>query len=718
MISNINKLILALILLFVSFNSLNAQWKRRANKEFQQFDYIKAIRHYESLIKKDSTDKKLIYNLAEACRKVNNYEKAELYYHKFISLDSAMNDNIAYYHYSRALQSNGKYSEAKIWMDKFLTLIDSAELKGIGTEFSMIEKQQINSIKIFPLTINSLESDFGVAYYKDGIVFSSAAPNPKAVKRHSWNDQNFLRLYYGEFDEKGDVKAKKVFSEKLERNYHLHDGPVCFSPDMNTVYITRNHIYRGVRAKKNKKGVVSLKLYKSSFNGLNWSVPKLMDINMDEYSSGQPSLSADGQKLYFVSDRPGGYGGTDIYVCRKEGDSWSEPRNLGERINTSDDEMMPFVTENEILYFSSKAHTGYGGLDIFNIDLNNPNSRVENLGKPINSEKDDFGLVLKNSRGYFASNRTRGESYDDIYCFDIHEFIITGQVLNSKNKEYIPNANLKVKKGDGTAVVELITDSLGRFKLQLPVNKDYHLKASKNKFNPGENNILSNEFAGRFSIHKEVFLTPKPDINLRIDVVYEDTGKPVEDVNTNIVNLLTSDTTKLLTDANGHVDFKMNQDTDYEIIYNKKGIFRANDFVTSKGADEDIEILKEVRRMEIGTRFVLENIFYDLNKSNIRPDAALELDKLVKLMIENPTMSIELSSHTDCRGSDSYNMRLSDRRAHSAVRYIISKGVSSKRLRAKGYGETRLINKCANGVPCPEEEHQANRRTEVEILKL
>ena len=327
------------------------------------------------------------------------------------------------------------------------------------------------------------------------------------------------------------------------------------------MFLTRNYVSEGKRAKRNKAGVVNIKLYYCNKEKDTWSKPKLLPFNLKDYSTGHPSISADGNNLYFISNRPGGVGGTDLYVSHRNKNGWSEPKNLGDKINTPDNEMFPFITEDNILYFASKGHAGLGGLDLFSIDLDNKESIPVNVGYPINTPKDDFGLILKNGKGYFASNRQKGESFDNIYHFVIMERLITGIVYNSETNNIIGNSIVSLLDKNENTIDELTTDSSGKFKFKLTKLDYYHIKSIKTGFTDGVVTLATKELTNKVHYFIPIYQTP----NLKIN---------------------------------------------------------------------------------IGESFVLEDIYYDFDKSDIRPDAKIVLDKLMLIMDNNPNLKIELSSHT------------------------------------------------------------------------
>jgi len=490
------------------------------------------------------------------------------------------------------------------------------------------------------LDINTKNSDFGTAFLgKDKIIFAAPTENVKVI-RNTWkeNGQNFLDLYTGLITDDRQVIDKKRMPGDVNTKYH--EAGVAVTKDLKTIYFTANNYYE----KKfliDSSGVNNLQLFSASL-GIDgkWTLKKKLPFNNVDYSIGHPALSHDDKKLYFVSDMPGGYGGTDIYVVDIYDDGYyGQPRNMGRKINSPGREMFPYIGKDNILYFSSDGLGGHGKLDIYASKIyDNTVSEPLNLDLPVNSEADDFAFIIDDmkDRGFFSSNREEGRGDDDIYSFlalpglyihCTHE--VSGVVRSQSTGEPLPGATVELRNHAGE-VLETLTAS--------SVDATYTL-----------NKALCDSTFVVIGMHKG-YLNDEQTIN-----TVNDTGADA-----------------LVLDLN-----------------------LPDQFVSNK--------------VNINT------IYFDFDKSNIRPDAAKELDKVVQVMNEYPSLTIEAGSHTDSRATDSYNMKLSERRAKSTVDYIVSKGIDASRIIYKGYGETQLVNKCANGVKCSREEHQANRRTEFKI---
>ncbi|MEM6864720.1 MAG: OmpA family protein, partial [Bacteroidota bacterium] len=348
------------------------------------------------------------------------------------------------------------------------------------------------------LSINSKYSDFSPMFHGDGrVVYASAMDSSfLTTRRYKWNNQPFLDLYVAQANaEGGDLTNSKKLSKKINTKYH--EASVAFSPDQNTIYFTRNNY--GKKLKRGKKGVNHLKIYKSNFVDGEWTKAIELPFNDENHSTGHPALSPDGKKLYFVSDRPGGFGLTDIYVVDVlENGTYSEPKNLGKSVNTPYKEMFPYITGSN-LYFSSDRTMGVGGLDVYKSNFSEELFNVAvNMGRPINSNRDDFSYIIDedNRHGYFASNRKGGKGDDDIYSFQNLDNLnsISGIVENNSTEEFISDAVVALFNEKGEKLWETTTDAQGLFSFKdLQSVKEYTLVSLKKGFLEEKTSITTKE---------------------------------------------------------------------------------------------------------------------------------------------------------------------------------------------------------------------------------
>jgi outer membrane protein OmpA-like peptidoglycan-associated protein len=631
------KIVTIVFLLICSYSFGQSGKIKRADRLYNSFSFVKAIEKYEKLIDTNFNKSYAMRKLGDSYMYLRKPKEAAEVYKYVVEQDNVPEEY--YYFYAQALRGIGEYEASKKWINKFKQVASNDSRVSEYLEKDDFISAMFNLKKQYTLSttnFNTTFSDFGAVELNDDVVFVSSKDEGVSTKRkYAWNAQPFLDIY------KAPKGSSEMDAEKIkgEVNTIYHEGPVSFSADGTRMYFTRNNYFEGDKG-ADKKGVNNLKIYTADLvNGL-WTNIKGVHFNNDEYSVGHPSVSEDGKKLYFTSDMPGGIGGSDIYVANiNEDGTIGAPKNMGNIVNTEGNEMFPFIHNEGTLFFSSDGHVGFGLLDVFAtiLDENNNIVNILNLGKPINSSKDDFSYYLSKEGfdGYISSNREGGVGDDDIYKFTrIPPLMLKGQIFDDANNQPIENAKVVLKDANGDEIAYFITEANGYYEHIIDRDTNFTIEGSKEKYTS-----IIKEF-NSFNLDREKELV----VNLNVGL------KPIEDV-------------VLLAD--------------------------------------------------------LEIIYFDLDKSNIRPDAALELDKVVALMKKYPGMVIRLESHTDSRANDQYNIALSNRRAKSTYEYIISKGINKDRItKYEGFGETQLVNKCSNGVKCSEAEHQLNRRTEFIIIKM
>jgi outer membrane protein OmpA-like peptidoglycan-associated protein len=482
------------------------------------------------------------------------------------------------------------------------------------------------------------------------------------------------------------------------------------------MYFTRNNYLNG-RVTTMPDGTNNLKIFIADFNGKEWTNIRGLPFNSDRYSVGHPALSADNKTLYFISDMPGGFGETDVYKSELVNGSWGTPVNLGETINTSGKEMFPYIDKVGILYFSSNGHPGNGGLDIFAAKEEKPGLyKVINVVTPLNSVYDDFGCVLNSDSltGFFTSNRTGGKGDDDNYSYKINWMDLKVLVYDDQTKGLLPGSKIALMAEDGKVLDNKIADEEGSATFTVKPRAKYQLLAENKTYTPETKEVQIKGSLFDFVQREDIYLK-RGFLYLTIEVIDKESGLIIPNAIIDISEGKYDESQ--LEDNNGVIRMRMNEATDYTFYASAEEYFENTvkySSVDKKPGEYNLTI--ELEKLSTGKQFVLDDLYYDLDKYNIRPDAAIVLDRLAKLLLDNPEIRIEIGSHTDSRATADYNEKLSQRRSESVVAYLISKGVAKSRLEAKGYGESQLINKCADGVQCLEEEHQANRRTVIEIL--
>lgn len=631
----IKQCLIVLFLLSLSF-SASAQYSllKSADQQFEAFNFMKATELYEQAYAR-KPELKTAERLAEAYFNMRNYQQAEVWYQKAAQAEKAKPENIL--RYAEVLKNNTKFREAKAQyqryaianpahskeeLNTFYASCDSA-MKWVENPLKQVEIKNENSL-------NSPQSEFGASKGPLGITFVSDRFDGNSLdskQLYGWTGNPYLSLYSYNNNSLTHLSVKG-----MEGN---HVGPPTFSSDgKEMIFSLTRPLTKSEKKKANKKVTVNIEIFTANVGDPDWivnAVPFRYN-NITEWSVGDPFLSATGDTLYFSSDMPGGFGGTDLYyVTRLDSKEWSEAVNLGENINTTGDERFPAKDSNGVFYFSSSGHLGMGGLDIFKME----NNKAVNLQYPINSSKDDFSIRFdEGSIGYISSNRPGGIGADDIYSFNLDKKIklsLEGTVFNAKTQLPVSGAQLLlIQNQDKNNEVAIRADNQGKFRFNLSEDNNYELIGEQIGFKEPVSVVFNTMgIKESFVINKDIFL------------------QPVE--------------------------------------------------------------VKEV--------VVMRNIYFDFDKSDIRPDAALELDKVLSFLNSAPTAKIELSAHTDSRGTAEYNTKLSQRRADSAVEYLVSKGVDRSRLIAKGYGFSRMVNDCRKGNDCSEEEHAQNRRVEFVIME-
>ncbi|MFT6850115.1 MAG: outer membrane protein OmpA-like peptidoglycan-associated protein [Sphingobacteriales bacterium] len=727
MIKGIRQLGFSIILVGITISTFGQSAKfKRAERDFERLAYVDALNNYLDLIDKPGYEYLASKRAADIYRLTERSTMAEPLYKVIVAMTEAQPED--FLHYSQVLKSRQKYAEAEAWLNKYSNYVSQMPGKINQPLVDYVEQLKADSLnyQISLAPFNSDFADFSPAYFGDNILFISDRRDKAAVNRtNTLNGNPFLDLYISEVYPFSGSSTSKLFPGNLNSKYH--EGPVSLSPTGDTLFFTRNNYFRK-NSKKSLAGYNNLKIFYRIRTEKGWSKELDLPFNSDEYSNGHPTVSPDGKYLFFVSDRPGGLGKSDVYKVSLEDSIAWYPENLGPNVNTSENEMFPFVSTDNKLYFASNGHAGLGGLDIFLADVNGL-EKVKNLGYPLNSPADDFGLILDSTqlKGFFSSNRPGGKGGDDIYEILINSnnqssFSVKGSVTNSEDGLPISIARIRLLNSTGSFVANLNVDKNGKYKFNIDKGKTYKIEASANGFSSKTSDLVTRGLEESSSITRD-FILSNPEKLMGYGEVHEvGTRMIIPGVFLKLTNLATGEKSFSETNINGFFEFLLKPNSQYKLAFEMDQYFtKALDFETGNNSSGRLD-LSEVMdlglaRVEIGKAIRLENIYYDLNKTEIRPDAAKELDKLVKLLVENPAIEIELSSHTDSRGSDEFNLSLSDRRTKSALSYIVNQGIPSFRVEGRGYGEREVVNRCVNGVECSEFEHLQNRRTQFKVTK-
>lgn len=998
-----------IIFFLISLFFINASYGqlKRANKYYNNFDYAKSITLYKRAVKRNSNNTEALEKLANAYRLIKNYQQAEVYYARLMKFPDVK--AIDHFYYGSVLKNNNKIDDAREQFKIYTQAVPDdkkGEMSVRSCDEIKVWVSRMQAFEIAPVNnLNTSHSEFSPVFYKNKIVFASSRSDDMVNENaDSWDNQPFLNVYASEVQPGKNggselVKRAKNFSWRVNTEYH--DGPLCFNPEQNIMYITRvNYVLN----KSDKNFINRPKIYISNLKGSKWEKPVPFPYNSDSYTVQHPAISADGQWLFFSSDMPGGEGGADIYVSKKEGESWGKPENLGPGVNTPGNEVFPYVRKDGMLYFSSDGHPGFGGLDLFSsAKVDEKYIAAQHLDAPLNSSTDDFGILFSEdfNKGYFSSDRQGGKGLDDIYSFTAMNkaISIAGKILFSKSLDDAAlNTKVMLLTDDGRVVMVTTTDSTGFFRFNnLDPDKKYMVKLDENdpsianksvfymadekgkviritvinekgdkfvfvnlpadpnslpqlgydditiagnilydenpskplintKINlvnekgeivqstttnafgafvftnlPPDQNFLVRVDEGdtELSPNTKIFVTnkagselqsttagpkgefkfaflasdsgtlmqigPGNDVAISGNLLYgSDPAKPMGNKKIYLVNEKGEVVKTMFTDANGRFEFshlpadqkflvkidekdtelaantkvvitskdgKEVQSTttnsngdfkfdflatekkqlsamaveDSELRYDLKGSLLSDQkqpiadaeirLVDEKGnilkmvktdakgnfqfpnlnayestlfeldekdkrltlfkkiylTNQQGEIIKEFTLVNGKFRFSIlksdqkslgeiyvndpwlavlqmnttkennitnvENIYYEYGKADLLPEARKTLDKVINIMKNDPKLSMVVKSYTDSRSSYGFNIKLSQKRSQSVVDYIIANGIDKGRIKGKGFGEAKLLNKCKDGVACTEEEHAMNRRTEFKILR-
>lgn len=729
---------------------------KKAEASYEAFSFNRAIGKYEEL-QSSSIDAKR--NLGMSYWKANELHKADSVYTIIVKMNEhTPNDE---YHYAQILKEEKKYEDAEQWFKKYSEakpdeLRSTEFLKNQGTHGELLK--DADQFEIKNLAINSKHQDFGTAVYKDQIVFASSREKDKPIiRRWNWNQLPFLDIYTANRTNDNELENASLLNRQINKKYH--EGPVAFNHEGTKMIFTRNNYSEKASDKK-----IRLKLYSVEMDASTgeWINPTSLPFNSPEHSVGQPSISRDGKWLYFASDMPGGIGGVDIYKAEIKADgTYGKAINLGEDINTEGDEMFPFIhASDQMLIYSSNGKYGLGGLDVFVTQMNDDGTfgKTINPGAPINSNRDDFSFIVNEDQteGYFSSNREGGKGSDDIYAFTMNSPFVFGKRVNGlfvdKEGNVLNEFTFKVLDPDGNVVLEGITSDELPFSMNILEDTKYKVLGSKEGYfdviGQFDDSISDeNEFDVEFEAVKD------PGISLYTLIKDKNTKAPIQGAEVFVTDNISGEIVKFETAETGDhlhplMDKRLGDKGDFSITVNKEGyLSKSGTFKVDFDKEGQYNVSQYMNLIlepiavggDLSKIIDINPIYFDLGKYAIRPDAAIELDKIVKVMNENPKMVIELGSHTDSRGSESSNESLSDKRAKASAAYIAERITNPERISGKGYGESKpnKVDASADGGSAEQvltedfinsfksknktlfdKYHQYNRRTEFIIIKM
>ena len=731
------------------------------NYHFDKESYKKAIERFREVEDKNLD---ILRKLGKSYLNLNNLDSSEHYY-KIVA--EKTNSSVDWYNYSHLLYMNEKFDQAESIRNKYAN--SSKEKRAEIFKSNSAHKElldNISKVDLINLSINTENSDFGAyavrndstdSYYT---LFTSANKSSlKEIKKSKFvkPDQPTYDIFITQLNYPSlEVSSPVSLSGQLSNEYQ--EGPAIVTKDQKTIYFTRSN---NVEAKDDALYLSLYSVTKGMIDKQDSIIP--FSINDDHYSVMHPTISNDGRKIFFSSNMPGGYGGLDLYYCEilgvqvekvngnsKKLNKLSDPINLGKSINTEGNEVFPYFMNDNILFYSSDGRIGIGGLDIFMAQnyLDSSLLEIDNIGKPFNSSKDDFSFFISQDIkfGFLSSNRSGGKGDDDIYCFKLNLSISEGTddyytMVKGETLEVISNSVLSNDFLNDTAKSFLSQNAFHKAKLiSKPSNGKIKFNSDGTFIYTPENDrvtvdfftyrILNDQYSNdTISVFIKALDKTVPVAHDDHYVIKKGENFSADSINGTLHNDIDSGgdiLSTILINKPLHGELVLKKDGSFTYVpedyYVESDTFR---YAVTDGQYYDtaeVTLTRLVSGVDIATIIEIEPIYFDVNKSNIRDDAANELLKIVKVMNDYPDMVVELGSHTDCRASQTYNRNLSERRAKSSASFIKERITSPERIYGKGYGESKLKNKCecegSRIVPCSEEEHQENRRTEFLIIKM
>lgn len=712
--------LLALMAPAVSVHAQSAEaHTRMADRFYQRMAYAQAKEEYTIAADLGAVNEHVVKRLADCSMKLGDTEDGEIWYAQVVKFLNR--EPLDLYMYAQALKGNGKYAQAEEWMDRYL---DTAQPEGEAKKSNIVDfakkfTANMDRFTVMHVTANSPLGDMGATWDgMDRVIFASNRDTTVGMQwRSAWNDEPFLDLYVANRQPGGDLIGAERLSGDVNSN--MHEGPAVVAPDGSLWYTRTN-------AARSNNGIHRLSILHAQREGQGFVGEETFLYNNPECSVGHPAISADGKWFFFVSDMPGGYGGTDIYMCQDMGGQWGEPRNLGPGVNTSRNELFPFVANDGTLYFSSTGLPGLGGLDVF-AAKRSPNGDFSfsvNVGAPVNGPKDDFAFVIDktNAAGYFSSDRPGGSGGDDIYAFQMHypleqRFLCTGTVIDDENAQPQADAEVALLNNEGAVVENTRSDAEGRYSFPVKENMEYAVRARSAGHYDGLVHLSTEDIGQRQIVARDVHLIPDAGIWLRGAVKYKGKLGFVEGVKVSVVNLTSFFSEVRITDVGGDFIFRMQPNEQFEVLLEKVGFFSISVPVNTAGMKQGIIELGEVKelaleRMEIGKALPLKYATWPGDETILSPTAKAELDQLADRMQVNPSLDIEVGVHANTKRAAGAALKLTQDRAKVVDAYLRSKGIPKDRLTVKGYGINKPLNPCGPGVECTDKQHAENERVE------
>ncbi len=683
------KYILFILFLGLLQSTFAQQELKRANHYFERAFYSDAIPLYENLITSHKNSK-LIKNLADCYYNTYDMKSAARWYSYLISnYGDTVNES---YHFklNQALKAIGETTKASETLIKYYNNNDAKEKANLVSAHDIyIENISAigNRFNIKNLGINTAKSEFGAIAIDSNLIFAATKKETSLLNKvYKWNNEAYLDLYKAPLTQ---IHLGDTISKSLSKNINtkMHEGVLAITKDRKTIYFTRNNFIKGKKKTDGKK-VSNLKIYKAEFIDNEWKNITELPFNGDDFSTAHPALSPDEKTLFFSSDREGGYGSYDIYATTINNDgTYGEPKNLGTEINTDKKEQFPFLDANGNLYFSSNGLPGFGLLDVFiAVTKNGKFQKPDNIGLPVNSSYDDFSFstIAATKKGFFSSNRPQGKGSDDVYEFvetkpliieDCKQTIV-GILVDKTTEKPIPFGSIEIVYKEQKK--KFTTGADASFKFIVGCNESYTITGSKIGYEP----------------------------NTKIVYTSKERNK-VNNATLKLFSLFEKEKEQQIA-----MQKEREEKAEKEKAEKEKALKQKKESIKS-AINNESAIVKTKEKTIIKT----EPINFDYNMWYLRQESRTRLSRVINIMNKYPNMIIEIGTHTDRRGNNTYNKNLSQKRANSVRTHLIKEGIAANRVRATGYGELKPVIKCKTDDSCSEEEHELNRRCEIVIVK-
>ena len=710
---NRKKLLVIIFVFLIQFINAQDQELARAKRFFDKTYYSEAIILYQKLAD-ERPSQEVIKNLADSYFYTNDLIKAQRYYRLLVSSYSNNLDREYYFRYAQTLKATNSYDDANVNLKKYYAKSANAA-DSVNFEKELKTLENVTAIgkrfEIKNLGINTPNSEFGAVKYKEDLVFAGVKLKPGLFdKKYKWDNETYLNLV--------SIPLKNINSADSTVHYFakelktgMHESNAVFTKDGKTMYFTRNNSKNG-RKKKDDKKISNLQIFKAELVEGKWTNIASLPFNSPNYSVEHPALSADEKVLYFASDMPGSLGSFDIYSVNINKGAFDTPKNLGPQINTDKREQFPYASADNKLYFSSDGLLGYGSLDVFVSEINGSEySKPVNIGLPLNSNLDDFAFNIDSNtkEGFFASNREGGKGSDDIYQFkEIKDLIvedckqfIAGTITDIDTQLVLENATVLLQDSENKTLNTITTSADGKFSFTVACEASYKIAAFKENYTNASKILTLDKTRDKVN---------DGSLALRsLEAIKKEEKQIAENKRKQEIIIEEENKKK---EALAAIELKEKEKKAKEAAIVAAEV-RKNEKVKEILAQEK-DVVKDKDRLIIKT----DPIYFDYDLWYIRKESKVILGRVVELMKKYPEMKIEIGSHTDSRGNEKYNADLSQKRANSTREFIIQSGIDSKRVSAKGYGESVPIIKCKTDESCSEEEHELNRRSEFVIKNL